>query len=357
MFIVNYVQNNYMNKEKYIKFVIINFSILFIFIVAGTAFYVYKNNAESGEKNTVTLLKNEKETSLLINKLDTNNNSQAVFNSFDGLAKTETDKNKAEVLKLYAGASLVNLDRNAGTEYYIKIANDTTNSNINRAYAMTQIAQYASGDGNPELLKVFFSDASSTKKMSKDEINLAVNKKILELYPMNIALAKVARFELKKSPSKEVAQMMYDTYMPQIASTTKIFDQAEGLSHFTPQAYLATALFLRSAEMYGVSTTTEVRSYFDRAHSSSLAFNQQITKQFIMLGYLDYLLSRNLQADAQSIMVRFAAENPTPMIVTNLKATHGADYPSIVSYVNKSVGAKNATSTLLFVEKWSLLVK
>lgn len=338
------------------RFFIVGLFLLFIVIIVATVFYVYKNkekNKNYQAKSPIFQLKADKEAGPLISKMETANTKE-VFTSLNELSKNETDNYKAEILKLYAGASLVTLDRNAGVEYYIKIANDTTNSNLGRAYAMTQIAQYASGDGNPQLLKVFFSDASSTKKMSQDEIALTVNKKILGLYPMNIALAKVARLELKKNPSKATAQLMYDTYMPQITSTTKLFDQTDGLSHFTPQAYLATAAFLRNTEVYGVSTTTEVRSYFDRAYTSSLAFNQQITKQFIMLNYLDYLLSKNLKDDALSLMIKLEGESITPMVGTNLKTTHGLGYPSIVNYV---VSAHNSTSSVQFIKKWELLVK
>ncbi len=341
-------------EQKPVNFLVVGLFLLLMTVIAVTALYLYKNKEKNNNyqgKNPVILLKSDKKAGPLISQLETTNTKE-VFNSLDTLSKTETDKNKAEVLKLYAASSLVSLDRNAGADYYIKIANDTTNSNLNRAYAMTQIAQYASGDANPELLKVFFSDATSTKKMSQDEIALVVNKKILELYPMNIALAKVARLELKKNPSKVTAQAMYNTYMPQIASTTKFFDQNDGLSHFTPQAYLATAQFLRNAETYGVSTTTEVRSYFGRAYTSSLAFHQDITKQFIMFNYLDYLLSKKLQDDARSLMTKLAAESMTQMVSTNLRTTHGSGYPSIVSFVSQ----KNATSTE-FIKKWELLVK
>ncbi len=304
-------------------------------------------------KNTVAILKNDPTAGVAINRAVTNN-SQAAFATLDELAKKESDKEKAEVLALYAASSLINLDRKAGVEYYSKIANDITNSNLNRAYAMTQISQYAAGDANPEFLKVFFSDPSVYIKMSQNESKLFINKKILELYPMNIALSNVARLELKKSPSKENAKKLYDTYIPQIASTTLYFDGAEGLSHFSPQALLGTSYFLRDVEVYGVSSTTEVRAYFDQAYVSSLRHNQTITKQFILLGYADYLLSKKLNKDAVTVLVQLDREALTPMVSGNLKTTKGSEYPNLLSFTKTSA---NSTTTAEFIKKWNLLVK
>ena len=283
-------------------------------------------------RSPVTDLKSNKETAALIKELQVANSS-STFKALDAMSKENGDKAQAQSLKLYAGASLIGIDRNAGAAYYLAIAKDLNNTPFVRAYALTQITRYASGDGNTQTLALLFDDPASIKAMSKDEVTLLANKKILEVFPMPGASAIVARLELIKTPTKENALRLRELYMEDIASGSDNFSRIEGLSHFVPGIYLSTARFLQESEKVGAASTTEVRYYYDKAFRESLQQAQGITKQFIMLAYLDYLLSKKMSVDADTLIKEFLKEPLTLMLVNNLKSTHGIDYPYILTYL------------------------
>ena len=298
-------------------------------LVLLALYFLYtKNKAE----NTTSSRISDPRVTSLIQELK-NNNSTTTFIAFENLSKTEKDTALAESLKLYAAASLINLDKNAGNEYYTAIYKDYKNTPFMRAYALTQLTRYASGDGTTKPLLFLFEDSINAKTMSHDEIILAANKKILELYPMPSVAARVAQYELKRNPTKENALALRALYFERIVLGANVFSQKEGLSHFVPETYYILAQFLRESESVGAATTVEVREYYDKAYTESLAQNQPITKQFIMLSYTDYLLSKKLNKDAEKILGELLKENLTPMVIRNLIATKGASYSYILAYI------------------------
>lgn len=327
------------NQETKAVWPLVVGGVLVVTVLAGVTYGVvryYRNTVVTQKTpSPVELLKRKPEVAALINQ-QARANSKEVFTAFDELSKKEADKNQAESLKLYAASSLIGIDRKAGADYYVKIAKDLNNEPIVRAYAMTQLSQYAIGDANLSLLTAFFDDPTVVKKMTSDEIKLAINKKILEVYPMPLALANTARLELKKEPTKEKAQLLRDLYSARIEQGLASFNEVEGLSHFSSVTYLVMAAFLEQSEVVGVGTTTEVREYYDKAFAASLAANQVSTKQFVMLHYADYLISRKLNADAEMVISSFVQENLTETFVTNFKGTKGIDYPSILKYMSTS---------------------
>ena len=302
-------------------------------LVLLALYFLYtKNKAE----NTIASRTSDSGVTPLIQELKQelkNNNSTTTFIAFENLSKTEKDTALAESLKLYAAASLINLDKNAGNEYYIAIYKDYKNTPFMRAYALTQLTRYASGDGTTKPLMFLFEDSINAKTMSHDEIILAANKKILELYPMPSVAARVAQYELKRNPTKENALALRALYFERIVLGANAFSQKEGLAHFVPETYYILAQFLRESESVGAATTVEVREYYDKAYTESLAQNQPITKQFIMLSYTDYLLSKKLNKDAEKILGELLKENLTPMVIRNLIATKGASYSYILAYI------------------------
>ena len=333
--------NNHTLKGKEL-YIIVGGSLFVLVVCLFLIFYIYTNfyasKSIAGFQNKISpveRLKAKPEVAALITK-EATANSKEVFSQLDALSKTQTDKAQAESLKLFAASSLMKLDRNAGADYYIGIAKDLNNAPVVRAYAMTKLSQYAIGDGDLNLLKVFFDDPAVIKKMSSDEIKLAVNKKILEAYPMPLASANVARLELKKNPTKDNALLLRDLYFGNLEAGVKLFDTTEGLSHFLPVTYLAVADFLRKSEAVGAATTSEVRLNYDKAFGSSIANNQTETKQFIMLHYADYLLSIKLTTDAETVLKQFITENLTESIAKNLKSTGGLDYPNVLKYMKAS---------------------
>jgi hypothetical protein len=187
------------------------------------------------------------------------------------------------------------------------------------------------------LIKVFFKDPNEVKKLTNpDDVKLAVNKKILEVYPMPLASANVARLELKKNLTKENAQLLRDLYFGHVEAGIKLFSETEGLAHFLPVTYLAMADFYRKSESVGAATTSEVRINYERAYGASLAQGQTDTRQFIMLHYTDYLLSVKLNSDAEVVLKNFLGENLTEVVAKNLQNTKGADYPNLVKYLKIS---------------------
>jgi hypothetical protein len=279
------------------------------------------------ERNVISELKSMATTKELLKVMDTNN-SMAVHQALDYLASKESNRAKYESLKLYAAASLINLDRSAGAKYYMDIANDTSNSNITRAYAMTQITQYSSGYSDNNLLDIFFTNDSEYKKLTPNEKKLAINKKIIDLYPFGIASARVARYELLNNPSTSTAQDMYNRYIEDINLNISSFSGRDGLSHFIPSTYLNTAYFLREAEKYGVSNREEIRSYFDKAFSFSLASQNMVTAEFTLLSYADYLLKINQTQDAESVISKLLTISTSDMVKNETK--NGlVNYPSL----------------------------
>lgn len=317
-----------LNKVKQNKLILIAVAIIIIFV--SVAWYYY--SLPEG-KGPVAKLKKDSTVAPLIDKLG-KENSQEVFKAFDQLAKDEKDKSQAESLKLYAAASLINLDRSAGADYYIGIANDLNNTAIVRAYAMTQLSQYAVGDGNMNLLRVFFKNPEDIKKMTPDEIKLTINHRILETYSMPLAMANVMRLELKKEPTADKARLLQDIYISKINQLNAGFSEIDGLSHFLPATYLAMSDFYRRSEAVGVSSSTEVRSSYDKAYGESVVRNQTITKQFVMLHYADYLLSKKMTKEAETVLSQFIQDNLTEMIVKNLKSTGGSDYPNVIDFMD-----------------------
>lgn len=326
-----------MNKENRnsILLAISLIILLLIVVVARERFVVSKNNkninlgqvAES--KNVLTGMKSDQTINILINLLETKN-SMEVYKAFDTLASKETDKSKYESLRLYAAASLAGLDRTKGADYYMGIANDKSLSNITRAYAMTQITQYASGYSDNNLLKVFFA-GDEYKKLSNTELRLQVNQKILEIYPFGIASARVARFELMKTPSTTTAKTMYDKYISDIKINISNFTGVDGLSHFIPSTYLNTAFFLVDAKKYGVSNEAEIRSYYDKAYSTSIADQNTVTAEFTLLSYANYLLKEGDKSDAESLISKLLTINTGDMVRNETK--NGlANYPSLNAY-------------------------
>ena len=145
--------------------------------------------------------------------------------------------------------------------------------------------------------------------------------------------ARVAQYELKRNPTKENALALRALYFERIVLGANAFSQKEGLAHFVPETYYILAQFLRESESVGAATTVEVREYYDKAYTESLAQNQPITKQFITLSYTDYLLSKKLNKDAEKILGELLKENLTPMVIRNLIATKGASYSYILAYI------------------------
>ena len=302
-------------------------------LLAGYFWYT-KNTANDTDdiKDTPASRTSDPSVTSLVQELK-NNNSTTTFTAFENLSKTEKDKVLAESLKLYAAASLINLDRNGGNEYYTAIYKDYKNTPFMRAYALTQLTRYASGDENTKPLLFLFEDSVNTETMSRDEIVLFANKTILGLYPMPSVAARVAQYELKRNPTKENALALRALYFEKIVLGANAFSQKEGLAHFVPETYSVLAQFLRASESVGAATTVEVREYYDKAYTESLAQSQPITKQFIMLSYADYLLSKKLSSDAEKVLGELLKESITPMVLGNLTVTKGASYSYILAYV------------------------
>ena len=336
-------KNTFLTKRVFSIFAAVTVSIVAIVVIIlylNIASVKKDSNQDvNQEVSPVTTLKQRQDVAQAITNLETNN-SKELFATFDSLAKNEKDKSLAQSLKLYAGASLIGVDRNAGAEYYMSVAKDLNNKPFVRAYAMTQIARFASGDGSTKNLSLFFATTTDIVNMSKDNIFLTVNKKILETYPMPGASAVVAKLELRNNKTKENALLLRDLHMNTIVTGVEYFSKVEGLSHFVPGIYLSTAQFLAEAETVGGATTTEVRSYYDKGYKESVSQGQSITKQFIMLSYINYLLSKELKEDAEVVIRAFIAEPLTSMIVTNLSSTKGGDYQYLLSYMteNKTLG-------------------
>jgi hypothetical protein len=168
--------------------------------------------------------------------------------------------------------------------------------------------------------------------MSSLERKLEANRKITELYPFGIASARVARYELLKDPSTTTARRMHDRYMEDISKNITYFTGRDGLSHFIPSTYLNTAYFLIEAEKYGVSDTEEVRKSFDSAYSTAVSSQNNTTAEFTLLSYANYLLSKDLKPEAESVLTKLAAINTSKMVKMS---TEGglADYKSLSTYL------------------------
>jgi hypothetical protein len=298
--------------------------------------------------NTVAELKKDENTRLLIDRLSSAN-SLEVFNAFDALSKTESDQNKKESLKLYAGASLLALDKNAGATYFSSVANDAQNSKLTQGYAMMKIYQESLAYAKPEMLKVFFTDyEKETKGMSDSDIKLIINKKILDVYPFGLAAARAGRLELAKNPTSENAKSLYEKYMPIIDKNIDEFSKTEGQRHFVKNTYLNAARFLADLEVYGASNVVEVRAYFDKGYTESLSQKDEMTKHFIMLAYADYLLSENLNADAETVLSQLVNQDTTKTVKPNFSITKGKDYINILNYISKNKSELSAKLATIF---------
>ncbi len=329
-----------MNKIKIITTIAILILIILIGLIllkqSKNSNIVVNNSSYTKYPNTIAELKKDEKTRILIDRLSSAN-SLEVFNSFNDLSKTESDQNKKESLQLFAGASLLALDKTAGSEYFMSIANNTQNSNLTKAYAMIKIYQESLAYAKPEMLKVFFTDyEKDTKGMSGSDIKLVINKKILDVYPFGLAAARAGRLELAKGPTSENAKVLYAKYMPIIDNNIDEFSKTEGQRHFVKNTYLNAAKFLADLEVYGASNVVEVRAYFDKGYNEALSQKDVMTKHFIMMAYADYLLSKNLNTDAEIVLSQLVLQDTSKTIAPSLSVTKGKDYLSVLKYIKSN---------------------
>jgi hypothetical protein len=157
---------------------------------------------------------------------------------------------------------------------------------------------------------------------------------IYALYPYGIAAASLARYELKKTPTKDIAQKVYTMYASGIDTNIESMKKYEGMRIIVPNTYMSKAALYRDLYSYQVVTKEDVVKSYEDAHREIKVQNNKISEQFNLLSYTEFLLSVGEKTKAEELIAAIDGGGVTDMVKKNLSNVKGSktDYKNIAIF-------------------------
>lgn len=224
-----------------------------------------------------------------------------------------------------------------GAEAYYSVFNNADYAKETRAAALNSIVQQYRATLDVNLLKPVL---ASVDGLTNEEIYDQLYQKIYDTYPVGIASAWVGKKTLAgiDRGDKKEAQDVYNRYSLDIDRDIEFQSQGTGSAHIVPNTYMAKARFMVFAyKRFGISSVAEISATYEKAANLAEARSNQITKQFALLEYADFLGGQNEIEKAEQVFQILASQKIESVVASNFsKGSIATNWPGLAYLYTKS---------------------
>jgi len=258
------------------------------------------------------------------------------------LSETTNSNFEKETIELYTANLLMQSSKDEGVELYKKIYSDIQNSKVNRAYALLKITQYSRGENKISYILPFLSESELESLKTNAQKYNAIDNKIYELYPFAIAAARIGKYEISQSNSKENAEKIYRLYRENLEKGSVEMLKYEGLRHLAGNTNLNHAQLWAEMEKFKITDTKETQKIFENAFENAKLYSPRGTLQFIVLAYAEYHAERKNYAKVEKLIEFLTNEEIDKNVLSTLKyAKTTKVYPNIQIWYRSASKFKN----------------
>ncbi len=334
------VEQGLTNRKKF--FLYTGIALIGVFLLATLVYFLFLGNINvskhfTSEKKellperatqTMVFVKNFVETKAA-DDLYKKGDYKGAYSEFENVLNTKNftgDSGLRQSLELYKIAARLQFERDEALQDYYKFYKSRDNSDINRAYAMLMAQQnvVAYNDAQKLLFILDNREVGVIKVLDNKNINYAISKKIYQLYPFPITVARLAAFEIdgldkKDKDLKKKADEIYKNYLFNFDSVLQIMLKEEGFRHLVANSLSAKASLDSRMEDLGLKDAKETTQIYSEAIKYAKLYSPRSTYDFLLSAFLNHEVKIKNEGNVDKILDLFREDKKSGYITPNVK--------------------------------------
>jgi hypothetical protein len=253
------------------------------------------------------------------------------------------DSSEKSVYAIAIGATKSFLNPKDSIDWFVSVGNDETYPQVSRAFALQYAYQVYYSYQDPTLLKPFFTDEEYKNIDFSNGVPQSITKQIHEriesIWKLPLTEARLAYYSW--IDGKNVADV--NKHMLVFVELAHDSEGYEGMQMLVPPAYLVVANLAADMKKDGAALTIGTSSpdfFFKEAIQQSQTLNIEITYQFSVLGYANYLIGNNESPKGIDALKQLVTHITDPSVKAAITSpTVSTRYPDLIksAQTNKDV--------------------